>query len=78
MTCAHHWVIAEPNGATSRGRCKRCGAEKDFANSEEHTYWQQDGQARRQRAAQATKRTKAASKAAAVGGLFDDVEPEPF
>ena len=49
--CVHWWQIEPPNGPTSTGRCKRCGAEKDFANSEEHSSWQQDGQARRQRAA---------------------------
>jgi hypothetical protein len=42
---AHHWVIDEPNGETSLGRCKRCGeskafknwlAESDFVTNEEH------------------------------------------
>jgi hypothetical protein len=29
---AHHWVIEEPNGNTSTGRCKRCGETKAFKN----------------------------------------------
>jgi len=31
--CVHHWIIATPKGPTSRGRCKRCKAVKQFANS---------------------------------------------
>lgn len=31
--CVHHWLIAEPNGRTSPGVCKRCGAKKVFYNS---------------------------------------------
>ncbi len=37
--CRHHWVIASPNGATSLGRCKLCGAEKEFPNSAEDNLW---------------------------------------
>ncbi|MBF6601214.1 MAG: hypothetical protein IVW36_11965 [Dehalococcoidia bacterium] len=40
--CAHHWVIASPNGETSRGRCKRCGTEKEFPNSAEDGLWERD------------------------------------
>ena len=40
--CAHHWVIASPNGATSKGVCKRCGLEKDFPNSAEDYLWERD------------------------------------
>lgn len=29
---AHHWVIDEPDGPQSRGRCKSCGAVKAFRN----------------------------------------------
>ena len=39
-TCAHHWVIASPNGEMSVGRCKVCGAEKDFPNSAEDYLWE--------------------------------------
>jgi hypothetical protein len=34
-TCKHHWVIDAANGPTSRGRCKRCGDERDFFNNPE-------------------------------------------
>ncbi len=30
--CPHHWVIETPNGATSQGVCKRCGAVKAHPN----------------------------------------------
>jgi len=30
--CRHHWLIESPNGPTSRGRCRRCGTERDFTN----------------------------------------------
>lgn len=29
---AHHWVIEEASGPVSAGRCKRCGAAKEFKN----------------------------------------------
>ena len=41
-SCAHHWVIATPNGATSVGRCKVCGTEKEFPNSAEDGLWERD------------------------------------
>lgn len=28
----HHWVIEEANGPLSSGRCKRCGASREFKN----------------------------------------------
>ena len=39
---AHHWVIASPNGAMSRGVCKNCGIEKEFPNSAEDGLWERD------------------------------------
>lgn len=39
-SCAHHWVIASPNGEMSLGRCKACGAEKEFPNSAEDYLWE--------------------------------------
>jgi len=33
--CAHHWVIAAPNGPTSEGVCQRCGHQREFLNSVE-------------------------------------------
>jgi hypothetical protein len=40
--CAHHWVIASPNGETSVGRCKVCGLEKDFPNSADDYLWERN------------------------------------
>lgn len=40
--CRHHWVIDTPNGALSGGRCKRCGADKEFRNSSEELMWDSD------------------------------------
>ena len=40
--CAHHWVIAMPDGATSLGKCKRCGTEKEFPNSAEDGLWERE------------------------------------
>ncbi len=40
--CRHHWLIESPQGATSRGRCKRCGQAKEFRNSAEDTLWEGD------------------------------------
>jgi len=31
-THSHHWVIEEPSGPTSRGRCRVCNAEQEFRN----------------------------------------------
>ena len=42
VECRHHWRIASPNGATSRGVCKRCGAERDFPNSTNESVWDND------------------------------------
>jgi hypothetical protein len=30
--CVHYWLIESPEGPTSRGVCKFCGAEKEFNN----------------------------------------------
>lgn len=30
--CVHHWIINEPDGPTSEGVCKKCGAKKLFPN----------------------------------------------
>ncbi|MBI1885251.1 MAG: hypothetical protein HYS09_02885 [Chloroflexi bacterium] len=30
--CAHHWLIENPNGETSIGVCKYCGASREFRN----------------------------------------------
>ncbi len=41
-TCQHHWLIETPRGATSMGRCKRCGAEREFRNSASDHLWEDD------------------------------------
>ena len=40
--CRHHWLIEIANGPTSRGRCKRCGAERDFYNNAEDALVQRE------------------------------------
>ncbi len=42
-TCRHHWVIGAPEGATSDGRCKRCGEVREFSNSSTDSLWERDG-----------------------------------
>ena len=32
VKCPHHWVIDEPAGERSVGRCQACGEEKSFSN----------------------------------------------
>ena len=32
-TCSHHWLIEEPNGEFSKGRCKKCNETRQFQNS---------------------------------------------
>jgi len=32
--CVHHWMLPSPNGATCIGKCKLCGKEQTFRNSE--------------------------------------------
>ena len=45
--CVHHWVIDEPNGPTSNGTCKVCGAAREFKNSIQGSGWDRDGRRRR-------------------------------
>jgi hypothetical protein len=42
IDCRHHWKIEAPNGATSRGTCKKCGEEREFANSTSESIWDND------------------------------------
>jgi hypothetical protein len=42
VECKHHWKIAAPNGATSLGTCKRCGAQREFMNSTSESIWDND------------------------------------
>ncbi|MFQ5472556.1 MAG: hypothetical protein ACE5FA_06710 [Dehalococcoidia bacterium] len=41
-TCQHHWSIEMPAGSTSKGRCRRCGEERDFRNSADDYVWEKD------------------------------------
>jgi hypothetical protein len=40
--CRHHWRIASPNGSTSMGTCKICGAIREFSNSSTDSIWEND------------------------------------
>lgn len=40
--CSHYWVIESPNGPTSRGVCKYCGAEEEFGNYTPRSSWYED------------------------------------
>ena len=40
--CRHHWLIEAPRGTLSRGRCKRCGEEREFRNSATDYIWDDD------------------------------------
>jgi hypothetical protein len=40
--CIHRWRIESPNGATSHGVCRYCGAEKEFPNSAEDGLWERE------------------------------------
>ena len=45
--CQHYWEIEQPNGPTSNGRCKVCGATREFKNSIQGSGWDRDGRRRR-------------------------------
>lgn len=40
--CRHHWLIESPEGPTSLGICKLCGAQKEFRNSASDLLWEDD------------------------------------
>ncbi len=40
--CQHHWLIESPQGALSKGRCKRCGEEREFRNSATDHLWEDE------------------------------------
>ena len=40
--CSHYWIIESPNGPTSKGMCKYCGAEEEFSNYTPHSSWYED------------------------------------
>lgn len=40
--CRHHWLIESPQGPTSMGICKLCGARKEFSNSATDFLWEDE------------------------------------
>lgn len=42
VECCHHWIIESPNGPTSKGVCKYCGAEREFSNYWADLFWEDD------------------------------------
>jgi len=40
--CRHYWIIETPEGPTSRGLCKYCGAIKEFDNYWPYSTWERD------------------------------------
>ena len=53
--CRHYWIIEQPNGPTSNGKCKICGSVREFKNSIQGSGWDRDG--RRRRAARQQQRS---------------------
>lgn len=42
VICHHHWIIDMPSGRLSQGQCKLCGDTKEFMNSIEGGFWEDD------------------------------------
>ena len=42
IVCHHHWIIDMPSGRLSQGQCKLCGDIKEFMNSIEGGFWEDD------------------------------------
>lgn len=40
--CRHYWLIESPQGPTSMGMCKLCGARKEFSNSVVDFLWEDE------------------------------------
>ena len=40
LRCTHYWVIESPQGPTSLGRCKLCGAVSEFSNYVPYPTWE--------------------------------------
>ena len=47
--CNHHWLIESPDGPTSKGRCKHCGAVKEFSNYLPYSSWTEEKTTARKR-----------------------------
>ena len=57
VVCLHFWQIERPNGPTSVGRCKACGAVREFRNSVRVSSWESEGNGTRRQAPSAVART---------------------
>ena len=41
--CVHYWIIDLPSGPMSKGKCRRCGENKEFKNYlDPMSYWDDD------------------------------------
>lgn len=40
--CAHHWMLESPNGALAFGRCRTCGAVREFRNATTDYVWDEE------------------------------------
>ena len=40
-TCGHHWMLPQPNGPLSLGKCKKCDGAMWMVNSTEIGSWTQ-------------------------------------
>ncbi len=40
--CQHYWIIDAPDGPTSKGVCKHCGATREFANYWPYSTWERE------------------------------------
>ncbi|HIA75693.1 MAG TPA: hypothetical protein EYN38_06920 [Flavobacteriales bacterium] len=50
--CTHYWVVDQPNGPVSTGRCKLCGHKEEFRNSMPGSGWDRSGQAKKNTASE--------------------------
>lgn len=65
--CAHFWNIESPNGPTSIGSCKVCGAIREFRNSIPGSAWDR-GQGEARKRANALRQARSKGKQVAAGG----------
>ena len=42
VACRHQWIIATPDGPSSKGICRQCGGEREFMNYIEGSTWGYD------------------------------------
>ncbi len=70
--CRHHWVIASPQGATSPGKCKICGEEREFRNSAADTIWEGDPMASINKMGGGSRKSPAVAVGAATGPVTEE------